>query len=217
MQGFTPPTKLHRALDCLHGSLAPAPPRSGLHGAVLQQHCLSCSPPIKSCATVQSHPRNCVRSRSRVSAALRSKQPNFSVLRRVADGDQLRGHPETLLETGWQGLDLTFLPFEQAGGSPGLHDSPFAAQTVQCSPTFSCSYTLVTAPGPALRACPWEEEACVVRNLKQHSLTADTPTPSGGDPCARPRPSIQKSHRQVYPGDHASPALVPLVLYIPVR
>ncbi len=116
--------------------------------------------------------------------------------RPLADGDQLRGHPETLLETGWQGLDLTF---EQAGGSPGLHDSPFAAQTVQWSPTFSCSYTLVTAPGPALRACPWEEEACIVRNLKQHSLTAGTPTPSGRDPCARPRPSIQKSHRQVYP------------------
>ena len=62
--------------------------------------------------------------------------------RLLADGDQLRGHPETLLETGWQGFDLTF---EQAGGSPGLHDS--AAQTVQCSPTFSCSYTLVTAQG----------------------------------------------------------------------
>ena len=111
--------------------------------------------------------------------------------RPLADGDQLRGHPETLLETGWQGSDLTF---EQAGGSPGPHDSPFAAQTVQCSPTFSCSYTLVTAQGPAPRACPWEEEACIVRNLKQHSLTADTPTPSGGDPCADPRPSIQKSH-----------------------
>lgn len=48
------------------------------------------------------------------------------------------------------------------------------------------------SPGPALRACPWEEEACIVRNLKQHSLTADTPTPSGGDPCACPRLSIQK-------------------------
>ena len=75
--------------------------------------------------------------------------------RPLADGDQLRGHPETLLEAGWQGLDLTF---EQAGGSPGLHDSPFAAQTVQCFPTFSCSYTLVTAPGPALRACPWAQD-----------------------------------------------------------
>lgn len=64
--------------------------------------------------------------------------------RLLADGDQLRGHPETLLEIGWQGFELTF---EQAGGSPGLHDSPVAAQTVQCSPTFSCSYTLVTAQG----------------------------------------------------------------------
>ena len=148
MQGFTPKTKLHRDLDCLHGSLAPAPPRSGLHGAVLQQHCLSCSPPIKSCATVQSHPKHCVRSRSRVSAALRSNNRTLACFGtspgNPLDGDQLRGHPETLLETGWKGLDLTF---EQAGGSPGVHDSPFAAQTVQWSPTFSCSYTLVTAQG----------------------------------------------------------------------
>ena len=198
MQGFTPPTKLHCASDCLHGSLARAPPRSGLHGAVLQQHRLSCSPPRTAAPPSSRTPT--VASEAGLGYQQRFGANNrtlacFGMLpgRLLADGDQLRGHPETLLETGWQGFDLTF---EQAGGSPGLHDSPVAAQTGAMFSNVQLQLHISNSPGPALRACPREEEACIVRNLKQHSLTADTPTPSGGDSCARPRPSIQNSHRK---------------------